>query len=101
MPSDIQTFPNVSFFVTSLARKFAPLTDISAQSATIEGVIERLELTLEAEFEACEAAGTAPKDRVGPAQNYYHELWEKRTLNVERVKVPSPALVILELGLAA
>ena len=26
MPSDIQTFPNVSFFVTSLARKFAPLT---------------------------------------------------------------------------
>ena len=27
MPSDIQTFPNVSFFVTSLARKFAPLTE--------------------------------------------------------------------------
>ena len=27
MPSDIQTFPNVSFFVTSLARKFAPLTN--------------------------------------------------------------------------
>ena len=28
MPSDIQTFPNVSFFVTSLARKFAPLTKV-------------------------------------------------------------------------
>ena len=28
MPSDIQTFPNVSFFVTSLARKFAPLTEL-------------------------------------------------------------------------
>ena len=29
MPSDIQTFPNVSFFVTSLARKFAPLTQFA------------------------------------------------------------------------
>jgi hypothetical protein len=27
MPSVIQTFPNVSFFVTSLARKFAPFTE--------------------------------------------------------------------------
>jgi hypothetical protein len=38
---------------------------------------------------------------MGPAQNYYRELWEKRTLNVARVKVLSPALVTLELGLAA
>jgi hypothetical protein len=43
----------------------------------------------------------APKDCMGPAQNYYRELWEKRTLNVARVKVLSPALVTLELGLAA
>jgi hypothetical protein len=28
MPSVIQTFPNVSFFVTSLARKFAPITKV-------------------------------------------------------------------------
>jgi hypothetical protein len=77
--------------------------DVSAQSVTIEGLIDRLELTLEAEFEACEAAGKAPKDCIGPAQNYYHELWERRSLNVERVKVAtrSPALVTLELGLAA
>lgn len=75
--------------------------DVSAQSSTIEGLIDRLELTLEAEFEACETAGKAPKDCIGPAQNYYHELWDKRALNVERVKVASPALVTLELGLAA
>jgi len=75
--------------------------DVSAQSETIEGVIDRLELTLEPEFEACEAAGKAPKECIGPAQNYYHGLWEKRSLNVARVKVQSPALVTLELGLAA
>jgi hypothetical protein len=77
--------------------------DVSAQSATIEGVIDRLELTLEAEFEACEAAEQAPRACIGPAQNYYHEMWDKRSLNVERVKVasPSPAVVTLELGLAA
>lgn len=74
--------------------------DISAQSATIEGVIDRLELTLEAEFEACESAGKDTKNCIGPAQNYYHELWEKRSLNVQRVHVESPALK-LELGIAA
>lgn len=74
--------------------------DISAQSATIEGVIDRLELTLEAEFEACESAGKDTKNCIGPAQNYYHELWEKRSLNVQRVHVELPALK-LELGIAA
>jgi hypothetical protein len=75
--------------------------DVSAQSNTIDGVIDRLELTLEAEFEACEGVGKDPKDCIGPAQNYYHGLWDKRTLNVARVEVQSPALVTLELGLAA
>jgi hypothetical protein len=75
--------------------------DVSAQSMTIDGVIDRLELTLEAEFEACETVGKNPKECIGPAQNYYHGLWDKRTLNVARVQVQSPALVTLELGLAA
>jgi hypothetical protein len=75
--------------------------DISAQSATIGGVIDRLELTLEAEFEACEAEGKSTKDCIGPAQNYYHDLWGDQSLKIERVKVPSPASITLELRLAA
>src|ERR1700677_1547261 len=35
--------------------------DVSAQSSTIEGLIDRLELTLEAEFEACEGGGKSPE----------------------------------------
>lgn len=75
--------------------------DISAQAAAIEAVIDRLELTLEAEFEACEATGKDLKDCIGPAQNYYHGLWDKRSLAVQRVSVATPNSLNLELGIAA
>ena len=64
--------------------------DISAQAPAIEAVIDRLELTIEAEFEACEEAGKEANKCILPAPNYYHGLWEKRSLAVQRVSVEAP-----------
>ena len=52
--------------------------DIAAQAATIEGVIDRLELTLDAEFAYCEESSKKPHESISPAPNYYHNLWEAR-----------------------
>lgn len=74
--------------------------DICAQAEDIETVLDRLDLTIEAEFEACCAMGVHAKDRIFPAPNYYHSLWEKRSMNIERVNVPTPDGVSLEVAFA-
>lgn len=64
--------------------------DIATQASDIETLLDRLELTIEAEFEACEEAGKAPKECICPAPVYYHELWGARTYKIDRVNVSSP-----------
>lgn len=75
--------------------------DISTQATGLEAVIARLELTIEAECAAGGSDGLSGLG-IGPAPNYYHTLWDQRSMNILQVKVPSPStLPRLEVGLAA
>ncbi len=68
--------------------------DIAAQAKDIAPLLDRLALTLEAEFATCEARGMAPLDCIAPAPNYYHGLWAKRTVDLARTNVPLPGPAI-------
>ncbi len=65
--------------------------DISAQAADIDTLLERLDLTVEAEFKACEQNGVMPRDCIQPAPNYYHEMWGRRSFALHRVDVATPS----------
>lgn len=64
--------------------------DICVQSSTIPTLMDRLDLTVEAEFETCRLADKAPHEMICQAPNYYHSLWEKRTVNLSRHSVVVP-----------
>lgn len=66
--------------------------DIACQADTIADLIDRLDLTIEAEFATCEERGKRTKDCIAPAPNYYHQLWEKRAVELTRVNRPVPAV---------
>ena len=75
--------------------------DVAAQSNSIEAVIDRLELTLEAEFSDCESNNVRPRDKISPAPVYYHNLWENQYAKLERRVVPQPDCVpLVEYALA-
>ena len=80
--------------------------DICTQAADISALLDRLDLVVEAEFAACHLDGKNPCDTIGSAPNYYHGLWDKRSVNLQRVvNVPGPGVVkparIIEVALAA
>lgn len=64
--------------------------DIATQARSLEGLIDRLELTLDAEFAHCHETGQEPHEVIAPAPNYYHDLWESRYASLERIKLPKP-----------
>jgi len=64
--------------------------DIVSQASDLANLLERLHRTVEAEFAACVAAGKKAPECIGPAQPYYHGLWEKRSVALERIQVPTP-----------
>lgn len=59
--------------------------DIVAQADDIESVIDRLELTIEAEMAMRE---TQSLESIPPAPPYYQDLWNKRSMRLERVTMP-------------
>lgn len=64
--------------------------DIATQAKNIDELIDRLELTVEAEFAYCEELGQEPHKVIVPAPNYYHELWEKRHVSIQLIQLPKP-----------
>jgi hypothetical protein len=64
--------------------------DIATQAPDIDSVIDRLELTIEAEFAHCGHNGTEPHKAITPAPNYYHDLWESRTVALTRANISIP-----------
>ncbi len=64
--------------------------DIAAQAADLELLLDKLELTVEAEFATCEERGGEPRECISPAPNYYHDLWERRSLLLKQVRVTAP-----------
>ena len=65
--------------------------DIATQAPDIEALLDRLDLTIEAEFAACEEDGRLPKNSIGAAPVYYHELWENRAVSISRVDMQAPS----------
>lgn len=64
--------------------------DIATQAKSLESLVERLELTLDAEFAICEEEGVQPNKAISPAPNYYHDLWDSRFALLDRIDVPKP-----------
>ena len=64
--------------------------DIAVQAADVPAVLDRLQLTLEAEHAVCAAKGQRMCDCLVPAPNYYHELWAKRSNSLTQHSVPAP-----------
>jgi hypothetical protein len=68
--------------------------DIAAQAVDLDTLVDRLELTIEAEFAYCTEAGVTPKDCISPAPNYYHALWDRASLTLAKIGVRTPALTL-------
>ena len=78
--------------------------DIATQATDLTALMDKLELTVQAEFATCENAGKEPRDCIHPAPNYYHDLWQKSSLQVTRSAVKAPldgASITLALAQAA
>ena len=61
--------------------------DVAAQAPNVDAALARLDLTLEAEMAECN--GCELKDRIAPAPNYYHTLWNESSIKLERVNMPA------------
>ena len=64
--------------------------DICVQGATISALLDRLDLTVEAEFDTCRSVGKSPRELICQAPNYYHTLWEQRSVQLERISIRAP-----------
>ena len=64
--------------------------DIAAQAKDLSALLDRLELTVEAEFATCAALKRETKNCISPAPVYYHNLWDSASLTLQRVNVSTP-----------
>jgi hypothetical protein len=62
--------------------------DIATQAVDIPELLERLELTIDAECALSRDQGKSPFDGIAPAPNYFHGLWEKRSVSLKHLTVP-------------
>jgi hypothetical protein len=75
--------------------------DIATQGSDITGVLARLELTIDAECAVSKEAGGQAFDNIPAAPNYFHTLWDKRSLTLTHVKMPVGHHYRMEVALAA
>ena len=62
--------------------------DIATQARDIPSLLNRLDLTIEAECAMSKERGGSAFDGIGPAPNYFHGLWDKRSVELKRVLMP-------------
>ena len=74
--------------------------DISTQAADIETLLERLDLTIDAECAMCADMGAAPFEGIPPAPNYFHSLWDKRSVTLKHLNTPVHQHLSVEIALA-
>lgn len=74
--------------------------DIATQAADLDALLERLDLTLDAECAMSRERGGAPFAGIAPAPNYFHDLWDKRSISIARLHLPVGAHLNLDIGLA-
>ncbi|WP_298222664.1 hypothetical protein [Acidocella sp.] len=66
--------------------------DIAAQAGDLNVLLNRLYLTVEAEFALCAKSEASAHDCIPRAPNYYHSLWDKRSVALQRIHVPAPSI---------
>lgn len=62
--------------------------DIATQGSDIPAVLERLDLTIDAECAMSKDKGAKPFENIPCAPNYFHRLWDKRSLTLTHVEMP-------------
>jgi hypothetical protein len=74
--------------------------DIATQAKDLDTLLERLDLTLDAECAMSVEREGKPFGNIPPAPNYFHDLWEKRSISIARLHVPVGTHLNLDIGLA-
>jgi len=74
--------------------------DIATQARDIPTLLERLDMTLDAECAICREGGRDPLKRIAPAPNYFHDLWEKRSVTLAHMHLPVHQHLKMEVALA-
>jgi len=64
--------------------------DIAVQAADVPAVLDKLQLTIEAEHAMCTTEGKRMCDCLSPAPNYYHNLWDQRSSSWTQHNVAAP-----------
>jgi hypothetical protein len=62
--------------------------DIATQAHDIDSLLERLDLTLDAECAMSKDRTGKPFDGIPPAPNYFHGLWAKRSVSLTHLHIP-------------
>jgi hypothetical protein len=75
--------------------------DIATQAADIPAALARLELTIDAECAISKEAGGKAFDNIPAAPNYFHGLWDKRSMTLTHVQMPVGHHYKMEVALAA
>ncbi len=63
--------------------------DIATQAPDLDTLLDRLDLTLEAECAITMERTGKPFDGIAPAPVLFHQLWEKGSHSIGRVNVPA------------
>lgn len=62
--------------------------DIATQARDLDTLLERLDLTIDAECASSKERGESPFKGIAPAPNYFHGLWEKRSVSLKHLRFP-------------
>lgn len=74
--------------------------DIATQAKDIDALLERLDLTIDAECAMSKERTGKPFGGIAPAPNYFHNLWEKRSVSLEHLHIPVHQHLKIEVALA-
>jgi hypothetical protein len=88
-------YPEGDLFVAQCLEK-----DIATQARDIPTLLERLDLTIDAECAAARERGEELFSKIGAAPNYFHELWEKRSVTLRHLHIPVNQHLKIEVALA-
>jgi hypothetical protein len=62
--------------------------DIATQAKDIPSLLARFDLTIDAECAMSKERGGEPFAGIGPAPNYFHGLWDKRSVSLKHLLFP-------------
>lgn len=73
--------------------------DIATQARDIPTLLERLDLTIDAECAMSRERGEEPFSKICAAPNYFQSLWEKRSVTLKHMHIPVHQHLQIEVAL--